>query len=52
MPSVGILPGAFHGFDSVAPGASISYQFFAASCDALRLAFGLVEMTDARCLSG
>jgi acetyl esterase/lipase len=45
---VNILPGAFHGFDSVAPEASISQEFFAAQCDALRSAFGLGGMTDAR----
>lgn len=36
-----ILPGAFHGFDSVAPQAGISEEFFAMQCDALRAAFGL-----------
>jgi acetyl esterase/lipase len=38
-----ILPGAFHGFDSVAPQATISETFFALQCNALRVAFGLVR---------
>ncbi|WP_166903524.1 alpha/beta hydrolase [Mycobacterium sp. DL440] len=36
---VSILPGAFHGFDSVAPEAGISQEFFAMQRDALRAAF-------------
>ena len=38
---VTILPGAFHGFDSVAPQTGISEEFFAVQCAALRAAFGL-----------
>lgn len=35
---VEIVPGAFHGFDSVAPKAGVSRRFFATQCDALRSA--------------
>jgi acetyl esterase/lipase len=38
---VTILPGAFHGFDSIAPGAGISEEFFAVQREALRAAFVL-----------
>jgi acetyl esterase/lipase len=41
-----ILPGAFHGFDSVAPQASISEEFYAMQRDSLRTAFGLGRGTD------
>jgi acetyl esterase/lipase len=40
---VSILPGAFHGFDSVAPEALISQEFFAMQCDVLRAAFGRLK---------
>jgi acetyl esterase/lipase len=33
------VPGAFHGFDLVAPGAGVSRQFFDQRCSALRKAF-------------
>ncbi len=33
------VPGAFHGFDAVAPRANVSRHFFAAQCAALRAAF-------------
>lgn len=36
-----LLPGAFHGFDTFAPDAGISQDFFAVQRDALRAAFGL-----------
>jgi acetyl esterase/lipase len=36
-----IVPGAFHGFDSFAPGAAISRRFRAAKVDALRRGLGL-----------
>jgi acetyl esterase/lipase len=39
--ALAILPGAFHGFDSVAPQAAISEEFFAMQCAALRAAFGV-----------
>lgn len=32
------IPGAFHGFDLVAPKVTVSQQFFAMQCDALRAA--------------
>lgn len=35
-----IVPGAFHGFDLVAPKAGVSRQFFGAQCAALRAALG------------
>lgn len=35
---VDLVPGAFHGFDLVAPKAPVSRQFFAMQCDALRTA--------------
>jgi acetyl esterase/lipase len=38
---VNVVPGAFHGFSSVAPDAPVSREFFATQCDALRAAFGL-----------
>jgi len=38
---VNVVPGAFHGFYSVAPEAPISREFFATQCDALRAALGL-----------
>jgi acetyl esterase/lipase len=34
-----VVPGAFHGFDIVAPKAGVSRSFFANQCDALRAAF-------------
>lgn len=34
-----VVPGAFHGFDGLAPKAGVSRSFFAAQCDALRKAF-------------
>ncbi|EUA03432.1 lipW domain protein [Mycobacterium kansasii 824] len=32
------MPGAFHGFDLVAPKAQVSQRFFATQCDVLRAA--------------
>ncbi|MBJ7291395.1 alpha/beta hydrolase [Williamsia sp.] len=34
-----VVPGAFHGFDALAPRAAVSREFFAAQCAALRAAF-------------
>lgn len=34
-----VVPGAFHGFDAIAPRAAVSREFFAAQCAALRVAF-------------
>ncbi|MGO9927173.1 MAG: alpha/beta hydrolase [Mycobacterium sp.] len=36
---VEIVPGAFHGFDLVAPKAQVSRRFFDSECDSLRAAF-------------
>jgi acetyl esterase/lipase len=36
---VEVIPGAFHGFDLVAPKAQVSRSFFASQCEALRGAF-------------
>ncbi|MCU1640467.1 MAG: esterase/lipase [Nocardia sp.] len=33
-----VIAGAFHGFDTIAPGASVSRSFFASQCEALRAA--------------
>jgi acetyl esterase/lipase len=37
------VPGAFHGFDAVAPRASVSRQYFDSACAALSGAMGLVR---------
>jgi acetyl esterase/lipase len=37
---VEVVPGAFHGFDLVAPKAQVSRSFFASQCAGLRTAFG------------
>ena len=34
-----VVPGAFHGFDLIAPTAGVSQQFFESQCAALRSAF-------------
>jgi acetyl esterase/lipase len=34
-----VVPGAFHGFDAVAPGAAVSRDFFERQCRALERAF-------------
>ncbi|TRW87879.1 alpha/beta hydrolase [Mycolicibacterium sp. 018/SC-01/001] len=34
-----VVPGAFHGFDGVAPKAEVSQRFFASQCELLRTAF-------------
>jgi acetyl esterase/lipase len=36
-----VVPGAFHGFDLIAPKAGVSRRFFESQCAALRGAFGL-----------
>lgn len=36
---VEVVPGAFHGFDLVAPKAKVSHSFFASQCASLRTAF-------------
>ena len=36
------VPGAFHGFDGVAPKASVSQRYFNSKCAALRGALALV----------
>lgn len=35
---VEIVPGAFHGFDLIAPKLQVSQQFFGSQCDILRAA--------------
>ncbi len=35
-----VVPGAFHGFDEILPGAPISRSFFDDQCDSLRAAYG------------
>jgi len=35
------VPGAFHGFDSIAPKASVSQRYFDSKCAALRAAMAL-----------
>ncbi|MCB9418112.1 MAG: alpha/beta hydrolase, partial [Mycolicibacterium sp.] len=37
---VHLVPGAFHGFDGIAPKASISRQFFESQCASLRERMG------------
>ncbi len=37
---VHVVPGAFHGFDGIAPKADISTAFFASQCESLRQIFG------------
>jgi acetyl esterase/lipase len=39
---VEIIPGAFHGFDQIAPKAQVSRRFFDSQCDSLRAALALV----------
>jgi acetyl esterase/lipase len=41
--AVDVVPGAFHGFDLVAPKAAVSRSFFRSQCDSLRPALGLVN---------
>lgn len=38
--TVEIVPGAFHGFDTVVPGSGVSQRFFAAQVDAIARALG------------
>ncbi len=40
--AVDVIPGAFHGFDLVAPKAQVSQRFFDAQCDSLRAALAAV----------
>jgi acetyl esterase/lipase len=40
--AVDVIPGAFHGFDLVAPKAQVSQRFFDAQCDGLRAALAAV----------
>ena len=37
---VTVVPGAFHGFDGIAPNADVSQRFFASQCALLRTAYG------------